>query len=205
MSEVFSDDCIDGFRRIARPNLTPGECIPEPARHRCSRPLLPGMGWPLNALDRGLVRLCDFGADQRRIAGFRVGVDGGGSSTLCNMDEHDCRASRADRRPGHRGGWRLRDRARGRVPRPVIAANRAQLAALVATNILGQNAPAIAATEAQYGQMWASKMRPRCMAVRSTPFRTVNPLTAADRNDRHRLPAGHRRLEGETSCLSLGV
>jgi PPE-repeat protein len=41
------------------------------------------------------------------------------------------------------------------VPPPVIAANRVQLAALVATNILGQNTPAIAATEAQYGEMWA--------------------------------------------------
>jgi PPE-repeat protein len=36
-----------------------------------------------------------------------------------------------------------------------IAANRSQLASLVATNILGQNTSAIAATEAQYGQMWA--------------------------------------------------
>jgi PPE-repeat protein len=34
-------------------------------------------------------------------------------------------------------------------------ANRVQLAALVATNILGQNTPAIAATEAHYGEMWA--------------------------------------------------
>jgi PPE-repeat protein len=41
------------------------------------------------------------------------------------------------------------------VPPPVIAANRAQLASLVATNVLGQNAPAIAATEVHYGQMWA--------------------------------------------------
>jgi PPE-repeat protein len=41
------------------------------------------------------------------------------------------------------------------VPPPVVAANRAQLAALVATNLLGQNTPAIAATEAHYGQMWA--------------------------------------------------
>ena len=40
------------------------------------------------------------------------------------------------------------------VPPPVIAANRAQLAALVATNFLGMNSPAIAATEAQYGEMW---------------------------------------------------
>jgi PPE-repeat protein len=41
------------------------------------------------------------------------------------------------------------------VPPPVVVANRAQLAALVATNILGQNTPAIAATEAHYGEMWA--------------------------------------------------
>ena len=41
------------------------------------------------------------------------------------------------------------------VPPPVIAANRAQLMTLIATNILGQNTPAIAATEAQYAEMWA--------------------------------------------------
>jgi PPE-repeat protein len=41
------------------------------------------------------------------------------------------------------------------VPPAVIAANRAQLAALVATNVFGQNTPAIAATEAQYAEMWA--------------------------------------------------
>lgn len=41
------------------------------------------------------------------------------------------------------------------VPPPVIAANRALLAALVATNFLGQNTPAIAATEALYMEYWA--------------------------------------------------
>jgi PPE-repeat protein len=41
------------------------------------------------------------------------------------------------------------------VPPPVIVANRTLLMALVATNILGQNTPAIAATEAHYMQMWA--------------------------------------------------
>ena len=41
------------------------------------------------------------------------------------------------------------------VPPPVIAANRALLEALLATNFLGQNTPAIAATEAEYVEMWA--------------------------------------------------
>jgi PPE-repeat protein len=41
------------------------------------------------------------------------------------------------------------------VPPPVIVANRTLLASLVSTNILGQNTPAIAATEAHYAEMWA--------------------------------------------------
>ncbi len=41
------------------------------------------------------------------------------------------------------------------VPPSLIAANRAELTTLIATNVVGQNAPAIAATEAQYGEMWA--------------------------------------------------
>jgi PPE-repeat protein len=41
------------------------------------------------------------------------------------------------------------------VPPPAIEANRTQLMALVATNFFGQNSPAIAATEGQYGEMWA--------------------------------------------------
>jgi PPE-repeat protein len=41
------------------------------------------------------------------------------------------------------------------VPPPVITANRSQQMSLVATNLLGQNTPAIATTEAHYGEMWA--------------------------------------------------
>lgn len=41
------------------------------------------------------------------------------------------------------------------VPPAVIAANRGLLTTLVATNVLGQNATAIAAVESQYAQMWA--------------------------------------------------
>ena len=41
------------------------------------------------------------------------------------------------------------------VPPPVVAANRIQTMTLIATNILGQNTAAIAASEAQYAEMWA--------------------------------------------------
>jgi PPE-repeat protein len=41
------------------------------------------------------------------------------------------------------------------VPPAEIAANRALLGVLLATNFLGQNTAAIAATEAMYGEMWA--------------------------------------------------
>jgi PPE-repeat protein len=41
------------------------------------------------------------------------------------------------------------------VPPLEVATNRAQLAMLVATNVIGQNTAAIAANEAMYGEMWA--------------------------------------------------
>jgi PPE-repeat protein len=41
------------------------------------------------------------------------------------------------------------------VPPAVIAANRTLLTALIATNVVGQNTPAIATTETDYAEMWA--------------------------------------------------
>jgi PPE-repeat protein len=41
------------------------------------------------------------------------------------------------------------------VPPLVMVANRTQLTSLIATNFFGQNAAAIAATKAQYAEMWA--------------------------------------------------
>lgn len=41
------------------------------------------------------------------------------------------------------------------VPPAVVAAHRTQLKALIASNFFGQNTAAIAATEAQYAEMWA--------------------------------------------------
>lgn len=64
------------------------------------------------------------------------------------------------------------------VPPPAIAANRALLAELVATNLLGQNTPAIAATEAEYGEMWAQDAAAMYgYAGSSAAASTVTPFT----------------------------
>ncbi|MGO9694732.1 MAG: PPE family protein [Mycobacterium sp.] len=67
------------------------------------------------------------------------------------------------------------------VPPPEIAANRAQLMSLVATNILGQNTPAIAATEAQYGEMWTQDAAAMYgyAATSAAATAKVTPFTAA--------------------------
>lgn len=65
------------------------------------------------------------------------------------------------------------------VPPPLIAANRAQLAALTATNVLGQNTAAIAATEAQYGEMWAQDAAAMYgYAASSAAAGRLSPLTS---------------------------
>jgi PPE-repeat protein len=64
------------------------------------------------------------------------------------------------------------------VPPPVIAANRAQLAALVATNFLGINTPAIMATEAHYAEMWAQDAAAMYgYAASSASAGTLTPMT----------------------------
>ena len=66
------------------------------------------------------------------------------------------------------------------VPPPVIAANRTQLASLTATNIFGQNTPAIATNEAQYGEMWAQDAAAMYgYAANSAAAAKVTPFTAA--------------------------
>jgi len=66
------------------------------------------------------------------------------------------------------------------VPLPVIAANRTQLASLTATNVFGQNTPAIATTEAQYGEMWAQDAAAMYgYAANSAAATQVAPFTAA--------------------------
>src|SRR5271154_1773858 len=70
------------------------------------------------------------------------------------------------------------------VPPPTIAANRALLLALVATNFFGQNTPAIMMTEALYAEMWAQDATAMygyegasSAAATLTPFTTLPETT----------------------------
>jgi PPE-repeat protein len=66
------------------------------------------------------------------------------------------------------------------VPPPVVTANRVQLASLIATNLFGQNSAAIAATEAQYVEMWAQDaMAMYQYAATSAEASTLTPFTSA--------------------------
>ena len=75
------------------------------------------------------------------------------------------------------------------IPPAVVAANRAQLAVLVATNILGQNTPAIAANEALYGEFWAQDAAAMYgySAAASAASSALTPLTDPTENTN---PAG---------------
>lgn len=79
------------------------------------------------------------------------------------------------------------------VPPPLIEANRSLLMTLIATNLLGQNTPAIAATEAHYAEMWAQDTTAMygyaassTLATQLSPFteppQTANPAGAVNQS-----------------------
>jgi PPE-repeat protein len=102
------------------------------------------------------------------------------------------------------------------VPPAVVAANRAQLAALVATNVLGQNTPAITATEAMYAEMWAqdasamygyagSSAAAATVTPFSSPPQTTNPTAAASQAGAVSQATGTSASTGVQSTLSQVV
>ncbi len=99
------------------------------------------------------------------------------------------------------------------VPPPVIVANRALLMSLIATNIFGQNTPAIAATEAHYMEMWAQDAGAMYAyagssagAAQLTPFtappQTTNSAAAANQSAVAAQVAGNSASSNVASQLS---
>ena len=69
------------------------------------------------------------------------------------------------------------------VPPPMVAANRARLATLVATNTFGRNTQAIAVNEAQYAEMWAQDAAAMYgYAAASSSATSLTPFTPPQQN-----------------------
>ncbi|MCV7314735.1 PPE family protein [Mycolicibacillus parakoreensis] len=69
------------------------------------------------------------------------------------------------------------------VPPPVIAANRSQKMALISTNFLNRNAPAIMATDAAYMQMWEQCAAAMYSYAASTEQSSTLPQFSVDREN----------------------
>ncbi len=89
------------------------------------------------------------------------------------------------------------------VPPALVAANRTQLAQLIATNLLGQNTARIAATEAHYAQMWAQNAQTMygyatsaSSATQLSPFTEPPPTTN---------PAGASAQAATTAAQTAGA
>lgn len=92
------------------------------------------------------------------------------------------------------------------VPPPVIAANRSQLAALIATNFLGQNTPAIVATEAQYAEMWAQDAAAMYgYAGASSAAAQVTPFAPPPRSTNPAGPAGQAAAVAQATGGSVAT
>lgn len=91
------------------------------------------------------------------------------------------------------------------VPPPVVAANRALLATLIATNFFGQNTPAIAATEAHYAEMWAQDaVAMYGYAASSATALQLSPFTAPPLTTNAGAEAGQAAAVGQAAATPAG-
>ena len=91
------------------------------------------------------------------------------------------------------------------VPPPSVAANRSQLATLVATNIFGRNTQAIAAAEAQYGEMWAQDAAAMYgYAASSSSATTLTPFTPPQQNTNPGGAAGQSAAASQATGTAAG-
>ena len=92
------------------------------------------------------------------------------------------------------------------VPPMEVAANRAQLAMLVATNVIGQNTPAIAVNEAMYGEMWAQDAAAMYgYAGSSAAASAVKPFTQAPETSNPAAQATQGSAVSQANSASTGA
>lgn len=97
------------------------------------------------------------------------------------------------------------------VPPPIVAANRTQLMTLVATNVFGINTQAIAATEAQYAEMWAQDAAAMygyaASSAAATALTSFNPPAPTTNPDglANQAAAGHATIAESTVQRALSA
>jgi PPE-repeat protein len=89
------------------------------------------------------------------------------------------------------------------VPPAVIAANRTQLATLIATNFLGQNTAAIAANEALYAEMWAQDATAMYGYAGSAAAATQLPTYTAPHNNANAVTQSTSALQNAGNAAGL--
>jgi PPE-repeat protein len=91
------------------------------------------------------------------------------------------------------------------VPPPEIAANRSLLAVLIATNFLGINTPAIAATEALYAEMWVQDaVAMYGYAGSSAAATALTPFTSPQQNTDPASSASQAAAVSQATSTSAG-
>jgi PPE-repeat protein len=91
------------------------------------------------------------------------------------------------------------------VPPTMVATNRSRLTTLVATNLFGRNTQAIAANEAQYGEMWAQDAAAMYgYAASSASATTLTPFTPAQQNTNPSGSAGQAAAVSQATGTSAG-
>ena len=91
------------------------------------------------------------------------------------------------------------------VPPSMVTANRSRLATLVATNMFGRNTQAIAATEAQYAEMWAQDTAAMyTYAGSSASATTLTPFTPPQQNTNPSSSAGQAAAVSQATGTSAG-
>src|SRR4029077_2121932 len=91
------------------------------------------------------------------------------------------------------------------VPPTMVAANRSQLTTLVATNLFGRNTQAIAANEAQYGEMWAQDAAAMYgYAASSASATSLTPFTPPQQTTNPGGSAGQAAAVSQATGTSAG-
>ncbi len=92
------------------------------------------------------------------------------------------------------------------VPPALVTANRTQLASLMAGNVFGQNTAAIAANEAQYGEMWAQDAAAMYgYAAHSAAASQISPFTEAPQTTNLAGPATQSAAVTQAAGTSAGT